>query len=83
MKDEREDRRLCVMTGANECARYLVDEVLQVRSRRKKLEYLVKWEGYEETTWEPLENLLDQHGRELAPLRAFKARVGMVGGGRV
>jgi hypothetical protein len=38
---------------------YEVEKVLNSRIRRKKLEYLVDWKGYDisERTWEPLENL--------------------------
>uniref|UniRef100_A0A0W0GF46 Reverse transcriptase-rnase h-integrase n=1 Tax=Moniliophthora roreri TaxID=221103 RepID=A0A0W0GF46_MONRR len=38
---------------------HLVEEVLDSRIYRKKLQYLVRWEGYgeEEDSWEPAENL--------------------------
>jgi hypothetical protein len=38
---------------------YVVDEVVDSRRRKGKLEYLVKWKGYtaEHDTWEPKENL--------------------------
>ena len=32
---------------------YEVEEVLDSRLHRGKLQYLVKWTGYDETTWEP------------------------------
>jgi Chromo (CHRromatin Organisation MOdifier) domain len=32
---------------------YQAEEVLDARTRYKKLEYLVKWIGYDEPTWEP------------------------------
>ncbi|OJD21176.1 hypothetical protein ACJ73_07487 [Blastomyces percursus] len=39
-----------------------VDEVLDCRikraGKRRSLEYLVKWKGYDEPTWEPRENLI-------------------------
>ncbi|OJD21312.1 hypothetical protein ACJ73_07349 [Blastomyces percursus] len=39
-----------------------VDEVLDSRIKRvgriRSLEYLVKWKGYDESTWEPRENLI-------------------------
>mmetsp|Transcript_46552 Transcript_46552/g.91589 ORF Transcript_46552/g.91589 Transcript_46552/m.91589 type:complete len:144 (+) Transcript_46552:1183-1614(+) len=36
---------------------YEVEKVLKHRVRSKKREYLVKWEGYTKTTWEPESNL--------------------------
>jgi hypothetical protein len=38
---------------------YEVEEILDSRMRRSKLQYLVKWKGYptEENTWEPEENV--------------------------
>jgi hypothetical protein len=36
---------------------YEVDCILNTRGEGKKREYLVLWEGYEETTWEPKMNL--------------------------
>jgi len=40
-------------------AEYEVERILKHRSRRKGIEYLVKWIGYDldETTWEPKQNL--------------------------
>jgi hypothetical protein len=41
---------------------YEVEQILDSRIRRKKLEYLVQWKGYENTpestTWEPEKNVL-------------------------
>jgi hypothetical protein len=34
-----------------------VQEVLDSRIRRNQLQYLVKWTGYEQPTWEPARNL--------------------------
>ena len=34
-----------------------VEEVLDSRRRRKKLEYLIKWIGDHHPTWEPVSNL--------------------------
>lgn len=41
-----------------------VEEVLDEQIHRGKKEYLVKWRGLprEENTWEPRENLDDEHG---------------------
>ena len=36
---------------------YEVETILDSRVRRKKLQYLVRWTGYDDTTWEPIENL--------------------------
>ncbi|ESK83986.1 hypothetical protein Moror_7489, partial [Moniliophthora roreri MCA 2997] len=42
---------------------HLVEEVLDSQIYRKKLQYLVRWEGYgeEKDSWEPVENL--DHGK--------------------
>ena len=36
---------------------YTVEKVQDTRLRYNKVQYLIKWEGYAETTWEPLDNL--------------------------
>ena len=36
---------------------YKVEEVLDSRIYHKKLQYLVRWTGYQDPTWEPFENL--------------------------
>ena len=36
---------------------YQVERVLNVRKQKGKLEFEIKWMGYEETTWEPKTNL--------------------------
>ena len=38
---------------------YEVETVLKKRHRKGKPEYFVKWKNYDETTWEPLDNLLN------------------------
>ena len=38
---------------------YEVEVVLDKRIKKGKLEYFVKWKNYDETTWEPLANLLN------------------------
>ena len=35
-------------------------------------EILVKWKGYDETTWEPDNFLKDEYGRDIFPLRTYK-----------
>jgi hypothetical protein len=36
---------------------YLVEEVLEERGKGRRKQYLVKWEGYPDPTWEPASNL--------------------------
>ena len=36
---------------------YEVEAILDSRIKRNKLQYLVRWTGYDEKTWEPLKNL--------------------------
>ena len=36
---------------------YQVERVLNVRKQKGKLEFEIKWMGYEETTWEQKTNL--------------------------
>jgi hypothetical protein len=36
---------------------YLVEEILKERSKGRRKQYLVKWEGYPDPTWEPASNL--------------------------
>ena len=40
---------------------WFVDSIKQLRYNRRKrqYEYLVKWAGYDELSWEPAENLKD------------------------
>ena len=49
-----------------------VEEVLDARVKRRKLEYLVRWKGYDESnnTWEPEENL----GNAPAKIQDFHKR---------
>lgn len=36
---------------------YEVESILDSRLRRGKVRYLIRWTGYEDTTWEPFANL--------------------------
>ena len=38
---------------------YEVEKVIKKRMRKGKPEYFVKWKNYDETTWEPLDNLMN------------------------
>ena len=48
---------------------YHVDEILDFRMFRRRVQYLVKWVGYDQPTWEPATNL-----QELAALDDFHRR---------
>jgi hypothetical protein len=58
---------------------YVVEKILDHRTKRRRLEYLVKWEGYpdHDASWEPQEHLMN------APeiLREYKASRTMPEGG--
>ncbi|XP_033110976.1 uncharacterized protein LOC117112036 isoform X3 [Anneissia japonica] len=51
--------QLCEIVGVDETVSdvYTVEEIRKKRRRKGKTEYLVKWEGYEECTWEPYNNI--------------------------
>ena len=36
-----------------------MEKVLKKRVKKDKLEYFVKWKNFDETSWEPLANLLN------------------------
>lgn len=55
--------------------RYIVDSVLSHRIFRGRDQYLVRWVGYEEPTWEPRAYLLDESGQPIIPLQQFLSRV--------
>ena len=56
---------------ADGCERFIVEEVLSERIFRGKKQYLVKWKGYDEPTWEPEKNLLNEVGMPIVPLQHF------------
>jgi len=45
-----------------------VDAVMDTRVQGKRKEYLVKWKGYEEATWEPKANLIGEALKEARAL---------------
>lgn len=36
---------------------YYVEKIIEKRKKNGKTEFLVKWEGYEDPTWEPERNI--------------------------
>lgn len=54
--------------------RYVVEKVLSSRRFRGSLQYLVKWKGYDEPTWEPQHYLLDESGQPIIPLQLFLSK---------
>jgi hypothetical protein len=63
----------------DEATEYVVEKILDHRTRRHRLEYLVKWEGYPDydASWEPREHLV--HAPEI--LREYEASRTMPEGG--
>ena len=51
--------------------RYFVEEILSERQHRGRRQFLVKWIGYDEPTWEPEANVLDKSGQPILPLQRF------------
>lgn len=39
---------------------FVVEDILARKKMGSKVYYLLKWEGYDDTTWEPAENILDK-----------------------
>ena len=64
-----------------------VEEILDCRRHRKKLQYLIKWKGFDSTenTWEPVTNLrspqLLQEFRQKYPFKVHAARSATLSGG--
>ena len=46
------------VVDADRHERYIVDAVISQRKYRGKQQYLVKWKGYDDPTWEPEDFLL-------------------------
>lgn len=53
--------------------RFIVQEVLSDRRYYGRQQYLVKWQGYEEPTWEPAVHLQDESGHSIVPLQNYLA----------
>ena len=51
--------------------RYYIKKVLDCRERRGKTQYLLKWIGYRDPTWEPEAYLCDAEGGHLFPMQEF------------
>ena len=43
---------------------YLVDDILSLKWERNKRSFLIKWEGYDDPTWEPEEQLRESEDFE-------------------
>ena len=56
--------------------RYFVEEILSEQQHRGRRQFLVKWIGYDELTWEPEANVLDESGQPILPLKRFLASKG-------
>ena len=55
--------------------RFIVECILSDRMDRGKRQYLVKWVGYSDPTWEPAEFLLDEAGNPIRPLQSYCQQV--------
>ena len=62
------------LTDLDGHTRYEVESILNHRRLRGRLQFLVKWKGYTDATWEPEKNLLNEAGEDLIPLKDYRAR---------
>ena len=60
------------ITNLDGHTRYVVENILSHRRRQNQLQYLVKWQGYSDATWEPEHYLLDESGNDIVPLQKYK-----------
>ena len=51
--------------------RYIVESVLSHRCRDGRKQYLVKWQGYRDPTWEPERYLWNEAGQPIVPLQRY------------
>ena len=54
--------------------RFIVEEVLDHRRKRMGLQYLVRWKGYPDATWEPAAFLQDEDGHDIIQLQSYKSK---------
>jgi hypothetical protein len=45
------------------------------RTKRTGFEYLIKWRGYKQTTWEPLANIVEARASIIEFERLYKSKV--------
>ena len=57
--------------------RFIVDSGLDHRVCRGQLQFLVRWRGYHDATWEPANYLLDESGEDIISLQRYKSHVGL------
>ena len=62
------------LTDADGHTRYIVEKVLSHKKRGRRTQYLVKWKGYRDATWEPEEYLMDEAGNAIIPLKTYLDR---------
>ena len=55
-------------------AEYVVEEIVDERVRGRGKQFLVKWEGYPDPTWEPAKNLEDTQALEIWEEKRMDAR---------
>ena len=55
--------------------RYIGEGILNHRKIRNRIQYLVKWQGYHDATWEPEFHLKDESGNDIIALQHYKASI--------
>ena len=65
----RQQPRPMPIVDADGFTRYIVEQVLNHRVRRGRTQYLVKWKGYADATWEPAHFLVDESGKDIVQLQ--------------